>query len=58
VKKIIYSALTMRTKHERTNTEHKNGVKKMRDILREAAALSVLAGLTLLVGAWSMVLGG
>ena len=30
----------------------------MRDILREAAALSVLAGLTLLVGAWSMVLGG
>jgi hypothetical protein len=48
----------MRTNHERTNTEHKYGVTKMRDILREAAALSVLAGLTLLVGAWSMVLGG
>ncbi len=30
----------------------------MRDILREAAALSVLVSLTLLVGAWSMVLGG
>jgi len=30
----------------------------MRDLIREAAALSVLAGLTVVIGAWAMVLGG
>jgi len=30
----------------------------MRDIVRELAALSVLAGFIMMIGAWSMVLGG
>ncbi len=30
----------------------------MRDLIREVAALSVLTGLTCVIGAWAMVLGG
>lgn len=30
----------------------------MKDLLRELAALSVLAGFVVMVGAWSVVLGG